>query len=211
MPASIAQMFVRGSKSGIEDLIPQKIKDDIGVPGWNVLSWGLHHEWVQTAKYFLNYNAHRDAAGVPEAVKSLASDIRHYYRSEIYKSEISHVYQSQRRFSSSSEITEDSQILDAIQRYMVIGYLLGTDFVSPMRARQPNGRVAQSGTVPDEHGLNQLEGELKRFWARERGVKDTVAIGTLRINPLVLEQYCDRYGLADEYQRFAGKLGLIKQ
>ena len=51
---------------------------------------------------------------------------------------------------------------------MAVGYLLGADYVSPMTITYPDGTKVKDGILWDEHGKNQLEGELRRFWAREK-------------------------------------------
>ncbi len=172
----------------IENLVDPKIIGEIGYDGWELLSGALHQGWIQDAKLYLSRDKGIDA-GVPETIKSMMSEL----------------YQFKQFFATKGTGANK----EALEKLLITGYLLGTDFVSPFRVKQPDGQRKPTGIVPDEHGANQLEGELRRFWAVERGTpKQSEAIGSIKITPLNLKQYCERYGLLEAYDRFAEKLGL---
>jgi len=78
-------------------------------------------------------------------------------------------------------------------KLMVEAYLLGTDFVS------------QRIPIPDEHGANQLEGELKRYWAIKNGILQPREIG---LTKAIIDDYCTTYGLNEVPDRFAERLKL---
>ncbi len=94
---------------------------------------------------------------------------------------------------------------------MIEGYLLGTDFVSPLWVMKQGGKwkpqdLEQTGVVQDEHGANQLEGELKRFWAYKSGMQPA----DVKVGAGILGTFCDESGLhADVYKAFGKKLNLF--
>lgn len=85
--------------------------------------------------------------------------------------------------------------LDDFYQLMVEGYLLGTDFVSPLWVMKPDGKytpsdLVQTGIVQDEHGKNQLEGELRRYCARVTEIQQLDSIAHIALTPSILEDYC---------------------
>ena len=87
---------------------------------------------------------------------------------------------------------EQQQVLE-FYRLLIEGYLLGTDFVSPTK------------TIPDEHGANQLEGELKRYQAQKENIQNPSEI---QVTKEILNDYCTIYDLTDRIKIFAEQLGL---
>jgi len=123
---------------------PREIKRLIGQDGWQQLSMYLHYGYVQDAKHYLSEKRGYDV-GIPEAVWHLCNPSR-----------------------GLSEPSSDEHF----RRLLTIGYLLGTDFVSSTWQKIDSQRGwEQTGIVPDEHGDNQLEGELRRYWARKTGLQ----------------------------------------
>lgn len=159
-------------KSALECHVPLFVKVSIGYEGWEWMSWALHHGYVQDHKYFLSQKAGHDV-GVPATATSL-----------IYA-----------RVDNLSKVLEETRAtLKNIEQLMTVGYLLGTDYVSPIwvrRPKDPQNKWIQTGIVPDEHGTNQLEGELRR-WKNHRG-------GTPRDNFALFSEdvdaYCENYNL----------------
>ena len=90
---------------------------------------------------------------------------------------------------------------------MAVGYLLGNDYVSPMTITYPDGTRVQNGIVWDVHGANQLEGELRRHWVREKKLPPAVT-ASIPLDRKVLDLYTRTYGLAYIEDKLARKIGL---
>ena len=93
---------------------------------------------------------------------------------------------------------------NAAKRLMIEGYLLGTDFVSQLWVRV-NGEMKQTGIIQDEHGANQLEGELRRYWANKNGILQPREVSLTRP---IIDDYCATYGLNGISDKFAERLKL---
>ena len=88
---------------------------------------------------------------------------------------------------------------------LIEGYLLGTDFVSPLWINV-NGQREQTGIISDEDGANQLEGELRRYRAMKNGISQPV---TIKINEEILDNYRKDFLIPyASSTKFAEKLGL---
>jgi|SRR3989344_5310362 len=89
-----------------------------------------------------------------------------------------------------------------LRNLLIEGYLLGNNFLGTMRVRK-NGKMHSNGVVPDQHGKNQLEGELRRYWGKRIGMEPS----EIHINDSVLTTYCDENGLKEKAQeRFSERL-----
>ena len=92
---------------------------------------------------------------------------------------------------------------------MIEGYLLGTDFVSPLWVRTAEGSESQTGIVPDEHGANQLEGELRRYWANKHRIDNPRSV---QLTQEILIHYCTEHNLLGEpFNQFSRKLGFLRE
>ncbi|MBI4158966.1 hypothetical protein HY500_01760 [Candidatus Woesearchaeota archaeon] len=166
-------------------LVPEIIEDSIGYTGWQALSWALHHGWVQDYKYLLSQRERRDV-GVPETVRLM-----------LYPKRDRHgVISDGARCMFPQRVRPENY--DAFRQLMIEGYLLGTDFVS---------QLGEGGVVSDRDGKNQLEGELRRFWAQQRKVSP--ADVKLSAHHEV-QFYCEVHRLNGEaYIKFSKHLGLL--
>ena len=82
-----------------------------------------------------------------------------------------------------------------IKALLTIGYLLGT---------------SKDGTpvvIPDEHGANQLEGELRRYHAMQQDIFFDSTIKNLQLTPEIVDAYCAQYALQEAAGRFKERLG----
>jgi hypothetical protein len=71
------------------------------------------------------------------------------------------------------------------------GYLLRTDFNK------------QYNPLSDSNGKDQLEGELKRYWARKNSIQNP---NEVIINPEIIKDYCNTFHLNEFGKRFSEKL-----
>jgi|SRR3989344_2043106 len=166
-------------------LVPEIIKDSIGYTGWEALSWALHHGWVQDYKYLLSQKQRHDV-GVPETVRLMLHPEMDVHG--VISEGAIHMFPQRVKREN----------FGAFRQLMIEGYLLGTDFVSQLGDR---------GVVPDRDGKNQLEGELKRFWAQQRRVSPATV--ELSANHEV-QFYCMFHRLNGEtYIKFSNHLGLL--
>jgi len=159
-------------------MIPPGILRQIGYDGWAVLSWALHKGWLQDHKLRFSQSEGRDV-GVPETVRRMMEP--KYMDADRDSRAIKDYLSKGASFN-----------VDTFHLRMIEGYLLGTDFVSDMQVRYPVGSVIPNGIVPDEHGINQLEGELRRYWAQEKKLPDA-AIRNIPLDERVLDFYIDRH------------------
>ena len=95
---------------------------------------------------------------------------------------------------------------------MIEGYLLGTDYVSPLRVLKFNGRykptdLERTGRVQDWDGRNQLEGEMRRYWRQETVIYDPRRWG-FPISTYIVHHYCTKHDLPDSKVKFTEKLGI---
>lgn len=175
-----------------EHMIPRHLLDTLGgYDAWAALSWALHDGWVQYYKESFSQKEGRDV-GVFITTKRL-------FTPEYMQDDISQKVQSYLHRASGGRFT-------ALQHKMHEGYLLGTDFVSNMKVRYPDGSVIANGIVPDEHGRTQLEGELRRHFAREKKLPPSV-VATLDLET-ALQLYMQTYGFYYLRDQFERKLGL---
>lgn len=172
-----------------EHMIPHYIRDKIGYDGWAVLSWALHHGWVQDYKLRFSQSEGHDV-GVPETVRSMMEP------------EYMDAHKDSRAIKNYLNDGAGMNV-DTFQLRIIEGYLLGTDFVSNMHVRYPDGSIIQNGIVPDEHGTNQLEGELRRFWAQEKKLPNEV-IRKITLDEAVLKFYIQEHAF---YGRMPGSFG----
>src|SRR3989338_6901078 len=167
------------------DGVPKRIKDLIGYEGWKNLSFALQNGWVQGHKHLISEEAKHDV-GVPNTVHHIVRPNESQYWFII--SPWTHIFY---------QISDEK--LPFFKKLMIEGYLLGTDFVSDILVQKPDLTHEKTGIVPDEHGSNQLEGELRRHFASRGGIKGKDEIRSIPITPLVLEDYVKHYRLHDSY------------
>lgn len=179
--------------------VPKRVEEAIGYGGWTALSWALHNGWVQDYKWYLSEINKRDI-GTPFTVRMMldfaglmAATNQFYTFSEEADRPEGERVGTRGLFMFSDRV--EPQKAPEFYRLMVEGYLFGTDFVSPLRR----------GVVPDEHGANQLEGELRRHWANKNELIQPREVGLTRV---VIDDYCATYGLNGASERFAERLKL---
>lgn len=170
------------------DLVPKEILDKIGFHAWERLSWALHKGWVQDYKYFMSRDSGYDI-GTPKTVEKMCCETMAF---GFYPLNIDFIFNHQVKTPSIREF----------EKLMIEGYLLGTDFVSPIKVRI-NGKT-QYGIVPDNHGKNQLEGELRRYWAMKNNTLHH--IDRITLTREVIDDYCSNYVLDELAQKFAERL-----
>jgi hypothetical protein len=192
--------------------IPARVEEAIGYNAWTALSWALQHRWIQDYKWLFS-EINKNEIGTPYTVRimldlsDLMSETNQFYtfseetdRSDYQKIGTRGLFM----FSDRVEPERASEFY----KLMVEGYLLGTDFVSPLWVMKPNGKwlpsdLEQTGVVQDEHGANQLEGELRRYWAQKRGIKQ---IKEIRLTDKIIDDYCAYFGLNGISDRLAERL-----
>ena len=167
----------------------------------------LQHQWVQEYKWLLGERLGRDI-GVPHTVGtmlrlSLGMQDKKYFPT--LGPDDATGFRGLSMFDRARP-----ELTGELYQLMVNGYLLGTDYVSPLWVMKPNGtekpeHLVQTGIVPDEHGANQLEGEIRRHWARRKGIEQPESISSIAITPLILEHYCRMYALDNGVQFGLGK------
>lgn len=195
--------------------IPERVEGAIGYDSWTALSWALQNGWVQDYKWCLS-EMNKEDISTPFTVRMMlylaglmkATNGFYTYDDEAGRPERQKV--GTRGLALFSEKVEPQKALE-FYRLMVEGYLLGTDFVSPMRVMRPGGiwkpeDLEQTGIVQDMDGANQLEGELRRYWAKKKGIAQPRDVG---LTWQVPADYCGTHQLLTEsYFRFRGKLKL---
>ncbi len=147
--------------------VPKEILERVGKNNWAMLSFALHHGWIEDFKYFrsIKEGRHINAA---EAARMMVDP-----------NDEDGLYLNQKEGNR-----------DDICKLFAIGYLLRTDFVSSWE------------DIPDEHGSNQLEGELKRFEAE----RISASPHQIRITREIASDYCRKYNLEEALQNFLVKL-----
>ncbi|MBI3035460.1 hypothetical protein HYY71_03985 [Candidatus Woesearchaeota archaeon] len=187
--------------------VPPYVPDRIGgYDAWTALSWILQHQWVQDTKWLIsqrnrrrNVGSIRDI-GTPFTVEQLLNPLTSEFK-DVLPSELSEFLE---------RVPKDS--LEEFRKLMIEGYLLGTDYVSPLWVMKPGGRVkpadlVQTGIVEDTLGGNQLEGELRRYWINERFIYDpSYWIFPIRADHVA--GYCDKHSLQESEAKFAERLRL---
>ncbi len=176
--------------------VPQEILDRIGYEAWEPLSWALQNQWVQEYKWLMSKSSGRDI-GVPDTVTAMMMLGRGMLEKDYF---LTSGPSDETGFRGLIKFESIKPIYTGgVVQLMILGYLLGTDFVSPMKVKRfrPDGshEIVQTGIVPDEHGANQLEGELRRQWARVEGIRQPEAISGIPITHRLLEDYCRTYVL----------------
>jgi hypothetical protein len=191
--------------------IPERIENLIGYGAWTALSWALQNQWVQEYKWLFSRSFAFGDVGVPETVKRMTGEVywidpsNHFLggtRTFPYGRDLARG--AWHMFNERCPIATD----DVFKKLMMEGYLLGTDFVSPLWVMKPNGRwkptdLVQTGVVCDEHGQNQLEGELRRHWAYWEHIPDPRSV---TISMAVIERYCSDNKLQGLEEKFAQSL-----
>lgn len=174
--------------------IPKRVEKAIGYSGWTALSWVLHNGWVQDYKWLFGQLEGRDV-GTPETAEAFlypwssgSQRIKILERGALYL------------FQNRLEMKK----MDAAKKLMIEGYLLGTDFVSPLWVKT-NGKREQTGIIQDEHGANQLEGELRRYWANKNGI---IQPREVELTRAVIDDYCAANELNNAADKFAKRLKL---
>jgi len=168
--------------------IPEKVEKAIGYRGWTALSWALQNGWVQDYKYSLSQKEGRDI-GTKETVEAIV------YPWSCTKDRLDLLSQGALfLFQDRLEMKKR----DKAVKLMIEGYLMGTDFVSPLWVMS-NGKMEQTGIIPDEHGENQLEGELRRYWAKEKEILPSEVI----LTKAIVREYCKVNGLSNQVYKLA--------
>lgn len=186
--------------------VPDRVLDSVGYPAWTALSWAIHHGWVREYKLYMSQEMARihpgkycDDVGTPLAVQSMIQVARgNVYLG--YAQDDDDLVNSMGLELFAKRVPRDKNT--EFYEFLCEGYLLGTDFVSPIQLRE-NGDLLPLGVVPDEHGVNQLEGELKRYWGKK------IRSDPLRIvlEPDILEAYCAQHNLQKAMPAFRERLG----
>lgn len=186
--------------------VPPQVLDKIGgYDAWTALSWMLQHQWVQDTKWLIGRKENRlviagGDVGTPFTVDQMLAPETSKYRDLLpYGLE-----EFLRR------VPEDR--MQEFKRLMIEGYLLGTDYVSDLWVLKPGGRdkgtdLVQTGAVTDANGRNQLEGELRRYWIKERFIFDP-RHWRFPVLMHIITHFCDKNDLPDSKQKFAEKLGV---
>ncbi len=202
--------------------IPERVEEAIEYKGWTALSWALHNHWIKDYKWYFSEMTEKDI-GVPFTVAmmlnlcNLMKETNQFYTfsEEPNREEFQKVgTRGLLMFLDRVDPNNAQQFYELL----VEGYLLGTDFVSPVKA------------IPDEHGANQLEGELRRYWVNKSRKTDQmdILLSKLRIQDKIngltdknilqskdinltrqiINDYCETYSLNGAYDIFAERLNL---
>jgi hypothetical protein len=174
---------------------------------WTAVSWVLNHGFIQNCKWLWAEReaqlGSKDYYGTPNTVEQILGIAEGMKKSEAIFNSFSH--EGLRGLYILAERIAPADMEDA-RKLLIEWYLMGTDSVNPMRVII-DGKANWSGIVPDQHGANQLEGELKRYWAHHNRYADPRNVDVTRI---VIEHFCRQYGISDSAPRFAARLDLIK-
>ena len=173
-------------------ILPKEIKELIGYSGWTALGWALHNGWVQDYKWPIE----RMLVPVDSLLKINDNLCREYLLStaDIMAFNV-------------NMFADKCYGIDGrnFRNLMIEGYLLGTDFVSPLRVRDPEGFVKCDGIIRDKNGINQLDGELRRYWSGTYGIRPE----KVKLHRQEVFIYCENHKLREEaYNNFAKKLNL---
>ncbi len=183
------------------NMVPEEIKSRLGFDEWKALSWMLQHEWIQNTKFKISAKEGEDA-GTPFTVDQLLNPTSGYGDLLPDKDELSDLL---------ARVPPEKRL--DFRRLLIEGYLLGTDYASPLWVQRydwqgkPVGSLEQTGIVQDRNGANQLTGELKRYWIRERGIFDPRR-WNIPLSTFIVYSYCDKYDLPDSKVKFIEKLGI---
>ena|SRR3989338_2765552 len=178
---------------------PENIEESIGYTAWSALSWALHNGWVQDYKWLFSEREGRDI-GVPETVERMTGwDGRGvFYNDDPLLSRGTYFVFMDRCYKDGKDIKD-------FRNLMIEGYLLGTDFVSSLWVKVDGQKEEQTGIIPDQHGRNQLEGEMRRYWAHKQGIQNPSEI---QVTKEIIEDYCISNGLQEASTRLVQQLGL---
>lgn len=169
-----------------------------GYDAWAKLSWMLQHQWVQDTKYLISKRRNRDV-GTPFTIDQILNPQTSEYK-DLLPSLNPDLLRS---------VPEGKR--EEFRRTLIEGYLLGTDYVSPLWIAKPGSRdkfppnLEQTGRVPDSNGGTQLDGELRRYWADKRFIFDQRR-WSMPIDSIIISSYCDENDLRNSKQKFAEKL-----
>lgn len=173
-------------------VVPTRIEDAIGFNAWTALSWALHHGWIRDYKHhFSKFEGHD--IGVPETVDQMAQ-----FCNTMTATEEFYTFNEEPSLGAAALIWSRNLFMfiervnpNQSQRFselLVEGYLCGTDFVSDIPP------------VGDEHGKNQLDGELIRFLMRSENKPIGAIADIIQVNTLdwVVTKYCEYYRLPED-------------
>jgi hypothetical protein len=147
----------------------QEISQLIGQGGEDALRWILHFGTLCTEKYLLSESVGYDI-GTPETVKTMM-------KVSGFDVELKHPELAEKNARNNfglpcplnAVIKADKA--DILYTLLVEGYLLGTNFNTLSFRNIPlwEHPDARAGILADVDGRNQLEGEIRRYWARKTG------------------------------------------
>lgn len=157
--------------------LPSEVSDRISYTAWTGLSRMIWDNYVPNQKWLMSQTEGHDI-GVAETVRRMVEDNPLNSRGIDYLVRM--------------RVTKDES--KEFKRLLIIGCLLGTDFVTE-----------NMPPVNDDHGPNQLVGELRRYWATTKGIARPE---TIQLTREVINDYCTTYQLNDASERFAKKLGI---
>lgn len=181
-----------------EAQLPEIVKMSIGYTAWSALSLALHNGWVQDYKWLFSEREGRDI-GVPETIERITGwDGRGVFfnNDPLLSRGTYHIFMD-RCYKEGRDIKD-------FRNLMIEGYLLGTDFVSSLWVKA-NGEEKQTGIIPDQHGANQLEGEMRRYWAHKQRIQNPSEI---HITKEIVDDYCTNNGLQNAFLRLVQGLEL---
>src|SRR3989344_1031996 len=154
--------------------LPPEVTEKISYTAWTGLSRIICEGWIQDQKWLISRTKGYDI-GTPETIRLMIEENPTNSRGVVY------VIQ---------ERVKPHEIADFI-RLTSIGYLLRTNFNKEL----PD--------LKDDHGQDQLEGELKRYLARKQG---KVHPAEVEITSEAVNDYCMTNGLNGAYEKFTKKL-----
>jgi len=156
--------------------LPSEVKDKISYTAWTGLSRVICEGWIQNQKWLMSESMGYDI-GTPETVRLMVEKNPTNSRGVFY------VVQHR---------IKRHEIAD-FERLTAIGYLLRTNF------------NVQLSALEDEHGRDQLEGEVRRYWARKNGILQPKEVV---LTKAIVDDYCTTYGLNGASDRFTERLSL---
>ncbi len=156
--------------------LPSEVTDTISYNAWTGLSRVICEGWIQNQKWLMSETSGYDV-GTPETIRRMVEENPTNSRGVVY------VVQYR---------VKQHEIADFV-RLTSIGYLLRTNF------------NMQLPDLEDEHGRDQLEGELRRYWA---GKNSLAQPATLPVTRAVIDDYCTTKQLTGAAERFAKRLGI---
>ena len=185
-----------------------EIEDQINAAGikirwdaWAKLSRVLQMGWVQDYKHLFS-KKYRYDIGTPETVKIMLNPELDIYG--VLSKSISYALGIKREDISA----EVDNYREYFENLIIEGYLLGTDFISPIGMREKIEPFKRTWIITDEdgeNGENQLEGELRRYWARKNN-RDYPR--QIHVTLGIIKDYCETNGLNHLIDKFADRLGL---